>query len=115
MPGTKQAARRPDRMKVLGRKRGALVAPAELTIRQAEALREDLLSALKGPGPVTLALGAVERLDTAVAQLLLAARRRAGAAGLVLADPSPACRETVSRLGLEAALFDVAKEGKHDG
>lgn len=100
-------------MNVLTRRKGSLVAPADLTIHEAEGLKADLLQSIrKGTGPVTLVMGNVERLDTAAAQLLLAARAEAARAGrgLTLADPSVACQMTISRMGLADALFGCAKE-----
>jgi anti-anti-sigma regulatory factor len=100
-------------MTVLSRRRGSLVAPPELTIREAEGLKKELLQAMRRKnGRVSVEMDGVERLDTAAAQLLLAARRQADGAGGegALAGPSDACREMVARLGLTDALFGCAKE-----
>jgi ABC-type transporter Mla MlaB component len=52
--------------------RKAVVLLAECTVRNAMALRTSLLDSLDAPGSVDVEVGAVERVDTACLQLLLA-------------------------------------------
>lgn len=80
--------------------------PAELTIPTAAALREQLLDAL-AQGVEALDLSAVHEIDSAGAQLLLAARREAEGRGrpLALLNAGDSLNEVADRLGLREALF----------
>lgn len=80
----------------------------EMTIYRAAELRGALLAALAEPGDVLLELDAVDELDTAGVQLLLAARRSAQAAGrtLRLFAPSAGVTQVLATLGL-AQAFEV--------
>ncbi len=80
----------------------------ELIIANAADNREALLQALahdSGPAP-TLDLSRVEDFDSAGLQLLLAARRQLQDEGrtLTLSQPSPAVRQALSLLGMDALL-----------
>ncbi len=81
-----------------------LVLPAELTIYQAAAFKNELVA----PGPLlrdrVLDASAVERADLAGLQLLLLAQRQCAAAGraLVLRRPSATLSELLTLLGLTA-------------
>ncbi len=56
----------------------------ELSITMVDRLQADLLQALQNRQPVTIDLDAVERIDTAALQLLLAVQREASSAGIPL-------------------------------
>lgn len=95
-------------MKVLGNSSGALVAPADMTIRLAAELASDLLAALKGKDKkVELEASDVEHVDTAALQVLISAKRSAREQGreFVITNPSQAFRETAVQLGLDSALL----------
>lgn len=77
----------------------------ELDIYRAQALKDELLTALAaGSSTLILDLSAVTALDSAGVQLLLAARAHATAAGgaLRLQAPSAAVNEVLACLGLSA-------------
>ncbi len=80
----------------------SLKLPADLRIQSATALRDRLLAALDGTGPLRLQGGGVARLDTAGLQLLVAAAQEAARRGreLRLAAPSAPLAEGIERLGL---------------
>ncbi len=95
-------------MEILSGKKSALSAPGEITIRQVSALKEDLLAVLeKGKGKIVLKMDAVEQIDTAAIQVLLAAKKTAQKEGRAfeLQNPSDTCQEVAIQLGLEGALF----------
>jgi len=81
-----------------------LALPAELTIYEAAALKDQLMA----HGPVTadrvLEAAGVERVDLAGLQLLLLAQRECAEAGhaLVLRQPSQVLSEALALLGLGA-------------
>jgi len=79
---------------------------ASVDVSMAAELRGTLDMALGGEGPLTVDAGAVERVDTAGVQLLLALRQESARRGRPLQwrAASPALRETAARLGLANAL-----------
>ena len=90
---------------------GTFVAPEELTIQTVEQLKDDLLVAIgSAEKVVTIALDHVVHIDTAAAQLLLAARKTMAGSGreLKLDQPSDDCRNIVDQLGLTDALFGAS-------
>lgn len=56
---------------------GQLTFAGELTIASSEELVSNLLDALQGQQPLHVDLSAVERIDTAAAQVLVAAKQQA--------------------------------------
>ncbi|MFN7952422.1 MAG: STAS domain-containing protein [bacterium] len=80
--------------------------PALVDLDCASSLREQLLAALAGGDSVTLDCAAVERIDTAGAQVLLAFLADMGAKGSSVrwSEVGPAARASVARLGLTARL-----------
>ncbi len=83
----------------------------ELTIYRGAELKPALLGALgNGVREAEFDLSGVTEVDTAGVQLLLLARREAGARGVALrlAAPSPAVRGAFDLLGLSAAHLDNA-------
>jgi len=91
----------------------SLKLPADLRIQSATALRDRLLVALEGTGPLRLQAAGVARLDTAGLQLLVAAAREAARRGreLRLAAPSAPLTEGLERLGLEDYFSLPDKQG----
>lgn len=81
---------------------GGFALAGELTIYTADPAREALLTRITPDEALTLDLAAVDELDTAGVQILLVARRIAGALGICAA--APAVREVLVRLGLDALL-----------
>lgn len=86
----------------------SLKLPPDLRIQSATTVRDRLLRALEGSGPLRLQGGAVERVDTAGVQLLVAAKAEAGRRGreLQLVAPSTALAEGLAGLGF-ASLFSL--------
>lgn len=78
----------------------------ELTIYRAAELRTSIRHAISGATALTLGLGAVTEIDSAGAQLLIAARRTARETGcmLTLAGHSEAVLDALGVLGLVDAL-----------
>ena len=85
---------------------GAVALRAQLTISEAPAVQRELVDACAGDGPLTLDGAAVERIDTAGLQLLVALAKSAGVAGRTLrwTACSPALAQAAQRLGLARAL-----------
>jgi anti-anti-sigma regulatory factor len=77
--------------------------PQMLDIVQAQGLRDDLVRLL-GQGALTLDAGAVDRMSTPSAQVLLAAGRAADAAGreFQIINASDVFRAALADLGLQA-------------
>lgn len=75
----------------------------EMNIYRAAELRDALLAEMAGEGELLLELDAVDTMDTAGVQLLLAARRAAEAAGrkLALVSPSADVLQALATLGLD--------------
>lgn len=83
----------------------------EMTIYRAAELQGGLQAALtQGEGDFTIDLAAVNEMDSAGVQLLMAARKSAQAAGFALhvVGHSPAVVEVLDTLGLAALLGDAA-------
>lgn len=80
--------------------------PEILDLTTAPALRDELLEALGSGGPVSLGCAAVERVDTAGAQVLVAfvraLERRGGA--LTWTDLGAPARASLARLGVAQQL-----------
>ena len=78
----------------------------QCTLREAEALKVALNAAEDSSGDLTLEAGAVEKVDTAGLQLLIAFARRIQLLErrLVWGSVSPALRSSARTLGLAAAL-----------
>jgi anti-anti-sigma regulatory factor len=90
-----------------------LVLAADCTLREAPALKAQLLAANSATPQVTIEAGAVERIDAAGLQLLVAFARREAAAGRRLAwqSVSDELRGVGARLGLLDSL-GLAAEGR---
>ena len=86
-----------------------LRAEGEFNIYGAMEFRDALLKALRGEGDLEIDLAAVGEMDGAGLQLLLLARREAGALGkrMLLAGTSPVVRE-VMQLCNVSAWFETA-------
>lgn len=86
----------------------SLKLPSDLRIQSATMVRDRLLTALEGSGPLRLQGGAVERVDTAGVQLLVAAAAEAQRRGrdLRLVAPSAALADGLGGLGF-AELFSL--------
>lgn len=84
----------------------AFVLDSQCTLREAEAFKAALRSALDSSGDLVLDGGAVERIDTAGLQLLtsFAAHLRMAERRLVWTGVSDALRGGAERLGLGEAL-----------
>ena len=80
----------------------SLTLPSDLRIQHAASLQQRLLQALEGQGQLRLRAAAVERVDAAGLQLLLAARHEAERRGrhLVLEAPSASLADGLQQLGL---------------
>lgn len=93
----------------------AITAGTALGIAEAAALRESWLVALEKPGPITVNLSGLERVDSAGVQLLLALARSAAMAdrALVFEGHSAALAAELEALGLvdELELPVAAPEG----
>jgi anti-anti-sigma regulatory factor len=84
----------------------AVQLPSQCALRDARALQTTLTALLATPAEVTLDASAVQRIDTATLQLLVAfaiARRAAGRA-LRWHSPTTVLVGAAERLGLEGAL-----------
>lgn len=81
-------------------------APAELTISQARAVKDELCEKLKLGASLDIDLSAVTEMDTAGIQLLLLARREATQRQMTLRllSPSPAVNDVVGLLQLDKYL-----------
>jgi anti-anti-sigma regulatory factor len=93
-----------------------LVLPAELTIYNAAELRVQLLAHVEAHAQeeaCCIDAAAVDQVDAAGLQLLLALTRTLAAAGrtLRLAPASPVLAAAVDALGLRAALLGATAEG----
>ncbi|NHA13392.1 STAS domain-containing protein [Thioalkalivibrio sp. XN279] len=80
----------------------SLTLPPDLRIQHASSLQQRLLQALEGTGRLRLRAAAVERVDAAGLQLLLAAQHEADRRGrsMDLEAPAPVLLEGLQRLGL---------------
>lgn len=79
--------------------------PARLDIATAAEVKRQLDAALAGPQPLTLDAHAVEHIDAAGLQLLLALLRAdPPGTGAAWRNPSPVLREAATLLGLSEAL-----------
>ena len=100
--GPKSARSRPDRPVTLA---------AECTVAEADALKSELAGRLDEPGPVTVDVSALQRIDTAGLQLLAAFvrdRREAGRA-VEWHGQAPALQAAAGILGLNNML-ELARE-----
>lgn len=79
---------------------------ARLTIAQAPALHKQLLEFIAAGRPLTIDVGAVEEVDTAALQLLLAAKQTFEARQVALhwRSSSPALQRAAGLIGLANAL-----------
>lgn len=86
--------------------------PSRLVIGTASSLKAALLERLAS-GPLVLDAGAVEAVDTAGLQVLLAAARTARAQGsvLVLGACSPTLRRALALAGCSERLEPLGEEG----
>ncbi|HKK03654.1 MAG TPA: STAS domain-containing protein [Gammaproteobacteria bacterium] len=91
----------------------SLKLPADMRIGAAAAVRDRLLAALEGAGPLRLHGREVARLDASGIQLLVAAAAEAGRRGreLRLASASETLATAVQRLGLQETLSLPDKKG----
>lgn len=97
-PTQRRRARRPQ----------ILSLPAHLDIAHAGELKQALDAALAEKPPLLLDAGAVEQVDTAGLQLLLAFRRTRA---IEWRNPSPALRDAAALAGMAGALaLDAAPE-----
>ncbi len=99
----------------------ALAMDTEMTIYHAAEIRATLLAALQQGGALEVDLAAVAELDSSGVQLMLAAQRQAGAAGVALRwrGHSAAVLEVLALLGLGARLgvdepAGAGAGGRHD-
>ncbi|MFN3512344.1 MAG: lipid asymmetry maintenance protein MlaB [Phenylobacterium sp.] len=81
-----------------------------LNLRDAPAIREQLLAAIGEHEAVDLDLSGVESIDVALVQVLLAARKSADANGRILrlapSPPGEACGVIFARCGLASDLWN---------
>jgi chemotaxis protein CheX len=98
--GRKKIAGKPVGSDVVAPTRIAL--PAILDGAEAEPLRQAIMTALSGDGPVVLDGGLTERVATACLQVIMAARRSAQAAhhAFETTNLSPALAAAIADLGL---------------
>jgi anti-anti-sigma regulatory factor len=73
-----------------------LLESGEITIFEATAFRDALVTLLTNEGPVTLDLSGVERIDTSGVQILLAAFR---IGRLTVTGLRPEVRQSITRVG----------------
>lgn len=101
--GKGAGAARPERAPAAD---GSLALAAECTVAEAEALKSGLAQRLREPGPVTLDVSALQRIDTAGLQLLAAFVRDRRNAGLATSwrGRAAALDAAAARLGLSAML-----------
>ena len=81
---------------------GMITLPESLDLVSAEPLHRTLLDRLRAGDPLILGGAAVERVSTAVIQVLLAAAAEGSARGIPfqLRDPSPVLSEALADLGV---------------
>ena len=93
------------------KKSSSITLAPQLDAYQADALQEVLVSALAHGQPVTLKAADVTQLDTACAQVLAAAHLACQESSIdfTLQSPSPACEQTLQRLGLFETLTTAGK------
>lgn len=91
----------------------SLTLPSELRIQHAASLQQRLLQALEGTGVLRLRAAAVERVDAAGLQLLLAARLEAERRGrdMVLEAPATVLSEGLRQLGLGERIPVTRSDG----
>jgi phospholipid transport system transporter-binding protein len=89
-----------------GRRDGSLILTAECTLAQTDALKSELARRLHEPAPVTVDVGALQRIDTAGLQLLAAFVRDRRTAGRAVAwrGRAPALEAAAGLLGLSDML-----------
>lgn len=116
----KQRARRPAQRPAGERRAGAarasaptLVLSAECTVAEADSLKSALLRLLEEARPVTLEVGALQRIDTAALQLLAAFVRDRRTTGRRIAwrGCAPALDSAAALLGLSGMLELPAEHG----
>jgi len=104
--------RRPAATRAQGRQAAALTLAAECTVAEAESLKTGLTRLVEEVTPVTLDVGALQRIDTAGLQLLAAfvRDRRAAARAVEWRGRAPALDAAADLLGLRGMLELPAEE-----
>jgi|GEM_PF-6978124 len=84
--------------------------PSSLTIREVTELGEQVQAWLTGESPIRVQLSAIEHIDTAGVQMLMAFQRSAEGMGLVCewVEPSEPVSRIVSQLGVTSMRFSHA-------
>lgn len=89
---------------------GRITLTGEADLAQASGLRQELVAQLESGAPTTLDCTALEDIDLACLQVLLAARRGFGARGVALHVEDSATHLLRTRCG-ETGLKEILEEG----